>query len=127
MEGLDVESIVKQAVKEYEASMNSAAAAYMQEVRDLRHANESLRRRVDELVLGQRNTGDAIDDLALRVELQRQNVVDVDLAVDAMRGERARADERELTERLLGRTITERVGSFLYRHSLLVGIREVKS
>jgi hypothetical protein len=104
MEGLDVQSIVKQAISEYVAAeQNKTAPAHQAELQEERRRREQLERRVNELVEENKHSRQAAAEAerssAVRSELQRLGVAKIDLAFKAVQDGIVRADDGRLVAR----------------------------
>src|SRR5580704_949895 len=85
MEGIDVQSIVRQAVQEFVSSEQAKSEpAYQAQLLEERKKRESLERRLNELVeenkRSQQKAEEAERNSAVRAELQRLGVAKIDLA-----------------------------------------------
>ncbi len=104
MEGLDVQSIVRQAIQEYlAAEQNKSAPAHQAELLEERRRREQLERRVNELVEENKRSREAAAEAerrsAIRSELQRLGVAKIDLAYKAVEDGILRTDDGRLIAR----------------------------
>jgi hypothetical protein len=104
MEGLDVQSIVRQAIQEYvTAEQNKTAPAHQAELQEERRRREQLERRVNELVAenkrSQKVAAEAERSSAVRGELQRLGVAKIDLAYKAVQDGIVRTEDGRLVAR----------------------------
>src|SRR5579883_1236921 len=89
MDGIDIQSLVKQAVEEFVNSENAKSEpAYQAELREERKRREALERRLNEVVeenkRSQQKAEEAERNAAVRAELQRLGVAKIDLAYKAV-------------------------------------------
>ncbi|HLH19243.1 MAG TPA: hypothetical protein VKX45_18620 [Bryobacteraceae bacterium] len=104
MEGLDVQSIVRQAIQEYVAAeQNKSAPAHQAELLEERRRREQLERRVNELVEENKRSRQAAAEVerssAIRSELQRLGVAKIDLAYKAVQDGISRTEDGRLIAR----------------------------
>lgn len=104
MEGIDVQSIVRQAIQEYvTAEQSKSAPAHQAELQEERRRREQLERRVNELVEENKRSrqmaAEAERSSAVRSELQRLGVAKIDLAYKAVEDEIVRTDDGRLVAR----------------------------
>jgi hypothetical protein len=107
MEGIDVQSIVRQAIQEYvTAEQNKTAPAHVAELQEERRRREQLERRVNELVEENKRSRQAAAEAerssAVRSELQRLGVSKIDLAYKAVQDGIVRAEDGRLVARTEG-------------------------
>ena len=104
MEGLDVQSLVKQAIQEYvTAEQDKSAPAHQAELQEERRRREQLERRVNELVEENKRSrhvaAEAERSSAVRGELQRLGVAKIDLAYKAVQDGIVRTEDGRLVAR----------------------------
>jgi len=104
MEGLDVQSIVKQAIQEYvTAEQTKTAPAHQAELQEERRRREQLERRVNELVEENKRSrqvaAEAERSSTVRSELQRLGVAKIDLAYKAVQDGIVRSEDGRLVAR----------------------------
>lgn len=104
MEGIDVQSIVKQAIQEYvSAEQNKSAPAHQAELQEERRRREQLERRVNELVEENKRSrqvaAEAERSSTVRSELQRLGVAKIDLAYKAVQDGIVRSEDGRLVAR----------------------------
>ncbi len=104
MEGIDVQSIVKQAIQEYvTAEQNKSAPAHQAELQEERRRREQLERRVNELVeennRSRQVAAEAERSSTVRSELQRLGVAKIDLAYKAVQDGIVRSEDGRLVAR----------------------------
>ena len=104
MEGLDVQSIVKQAIQDYVAAeQDKSAPAHQAELAEERRRREQLERRVNELVEENQRSRDRAAEAerssSVRGELQRLGVAKIDLAYKAVQDGIVRTDDGRLVAR----------------------------
>lgn len=104
MEGIDVQSIVKQAIQEYvTAERDKTAPAHQAELQEERRRREQLERRVNELVEENKRSrhvaAEAERSSAVRSELQRLGVAKIDLAYKAVQDGIVRTEDGRLVAR----------------------------
>ena len=104
MEGIDIQSIVRQAIQEYSsAEQAKSEPAYKAELVEERKRREQLERRLNELVEENKRTrhvaAEAERSSAVRAELQRLGVAKIDLAFKAVQDGIVRTDDGRLVAR----------------------------
>lgn len=104
MEGIDVQSIVKQVIQEYvSAEQDKTAPAHQAELQEERRRREQLERRVNELVAENKRSrqvaAEAERSSAVRSELQRLGVSKIDLAFKAVQDGIVRTEDGRLIAR----------------------------
>ncbi len=104
MEGIDIQSIVRQAIQEYSSNEQAKSEpAYKAELQEERKRREQLERRLNELVeenkKSKRIAEEAERSSAVRTELQRLGVAKIDLAFKAVQDEVIRAEDGRLIAR----------------------------
>jgi hypothetical protein len=104
MEGIDVQTIVRQAIQEFVSSEQSKSEpAYKAELEEERRRREQLERRLNELVTENKRSRQMAEDAerssTVRTELQRLGVVKIDLAFKAVKDEIARTEDGRLVAR----------------------------
>jgi hypothetical protein len=104
MEGIDINSIVRQAIQEYSTSEQAKAEpAHKAELVEERRRREQLERRVNELVDENKRTRqvalEADRSAAVRAELQRLGVAKIDLAYKAVQDGIVRTEDGRLIAR----------------------------
>jgi hypothetical protein len=105
MEGIDVQTIVRQAIDEFVNQQQSRTEpAYKAELHEEKKRREQLERRVNELVEENRKSrhvaAEAERSSAVRAELQRLGVAKVDLAYKAVQDSIVRTEEGRLVAQL---------------------------
>jgi hypothetical protein len=104
MDGIDIQSIVRQAIQEF-ASHEQAKSepAYKAELQEERKRREQLERRLNELVEENKRSRQVAEEAerssAIRAELQRLGVAKIDLAFKAVQDGIARAEDGRLVAR----------------------------
>jgi hypothetical protein len=101
MEGIDVQSVVRQAIQEYVSSEQAKSEpAYQAELLEERQRRETLERRVNELVEENKRSRQVAEEAergsAVRSELQRLGVAKVDLAFKAVQDAIVRTQDGRL-------------------------------
>jgi hypothetical protein len=101
MEGLDVQSLVRQAIQEYVSQEQSKSEpAHQAELQEERRRREQLERRVNELVEENNRSRQLADEAerssSIRAELQRLGVSKIDLAYKALQNDIKRTDDGRL-------------------------------
>jgi hypothetical protein len=104
MEGIDIQSIVRQAVEEYaNAETAKSEPAYKAELVEERKRREQLERRLNELVEENKRSRQVAQEAerssAVRAELQRLGVAKVDLAFKAVKDDIVRTEDGRLVVR----------------------------
>ncbi len=104
MEGIDVQTIVRQAIQEFVSSEQSKSEpAYKAELEDERKRREQLERRLNELVAENKRSRQIAEEAerssAVRAALQRLGVAKIDLAFKAVKDEIARTEDGRLVAR----------------------------
>lgn len=104
MEGIDIQSVVRQAVQEYQsAEQAKSEPAHQAELLEERRRREQLERRVNELVEENKRSRQAADEAernsAIRGELQRLGVAKIDLAYKAVQDGVVRATDGRFVAR----------------------------
>jgi len=102
--GIDVASIVRQAIEEYtQRDRTRNEPAYKAELQEERRRREQLERRLNELVEENKRSRQIAEEAqtssAIRAELQRLGVAKVDLAFRAVREDIVRTDDGRLIAR----------------------------
>jgi len=104
MEGMDIQSIVRQAVEEYTSTEHAKSEpAYKAELVEERRRREQLERRLNELVEENKRSRQMAQEAergaTVRAELQRLGVAKVDLAFKAVQDDIVRAEDGRLVAR----------------------------
>ncbi len=104
MEGIDIQSIVKQAIQEYAtAEQSKSAPAHQAELLEERKRREQLERRLNELVEENKRSRQMAEEAerssAVRSELQRLGVAKIDLAFKAVQDGIVRTQDGRLVAR----------------------------
>jgi hypothetical protein len=104
MEGIDVQTVVRQAIQEYVSSeQQKSEPAYKAELVEERKRREQLERRVNELVAENKRSRQQAEEAerssAVRSELQRLGVAKVDLAFKAVQDGIMRTEDGRLVAR----------------------------
>jgi hypothetical protein len=104
MEGIDIQSIVRQAVQEFVSNEQAKSEpAYKAELQDERKRREQLERRLNELVEENRTSRKMAEEAerssAVRAELQRLGVAKIDLAFKAVQDGIVRTEDGRLVAR----------------------------
>jgi len=104
MEGIDINSIVRQAIQEYTTSEQAKSEpAHKAELVEERRRREQLERRVNELVEENKRTRQVAQEAdrssAVRAELQRLGVAKIDLAYKAVQDGIVRTEDGRLVAR----------------------------
>jgi hypothetical protein len=104
MEGLDIQTIVKQAIEEYAANEHAKSEpAYKVELHEERKRREQLERRLNEVVeenkLSRKQADEAERGSAVRAELQRLGVAKLDIAFKAVQDGIVRGGDGRLVAR----------------------------
>jgi hypothetical protein len=104
MEGIDIQTIVRQAVQEFVNNEHSKnEPAYKAELQEERKRREQMERRLNELVEENKRSRKAAEDAergsAVRAELQRLGVAKIDLAFKAVQDSIARSEDGRFVAR----------------------------
>jgi hypothetical protein len=104
MEGIDVQTVVRQAIQEYVSNeQQKSEPAYKAELVEERKRREQLERRVNELVAENKRSRQQAEEAerssAVRSELQRLGVAKVDLAFKAVQDGIVRTEDGRLVAR----------------------------
>src|ERR1700719_482566 len=104
MEGLDIQTIVKQAIQEYATNEQARnEPAYKVELQEERKRREQLERRLNEVVEENKRSRKLADEAergsAVRAELQRLGVAKIDLAFKAVQDGIVRGGDGRLVAR----------------------------
>jgi hypothetical protein len=104
MEGIDVQSVVRQAIQEFVNNEQAKAEpAQKAELQEERRRREQLERRVNELVEENKRSRKMAEEAerasAVRAELQRLGVAKVDLAFKAVQDDIVRSEDGRLVAR----------------------------
>lgn len=104
MEGIDIQSIVRQAIQEYaNAEQAKSEPAHQAELLEERKRREQLERRVNELVEENKRSRQLAEEAersaAVRAELQRLGVAKIDLAFKAVQDGVVRTQDGRLVAR----------------------------
>ena len=104
MEGIDVQAIVRQAVKEFVShEQTKSEPAYKAELEEERRRREQLERRLNEVVAENKRSHQIAEEAerssTVRAELQRLGVAKIDLAFKAVKDGIARTDDGRLVAR----------------------------
>ena len=107
MEGIDVQTIVRQAIDEFvHQEQSKTEPAYKAELQDEKRRREQLERRVNELVEENKRSRQIAEEAergaAVRAELQRLGVAKVDLAFKAVQDGIQRTGDGRLVARVEG-------------------------
>lgn len=104
MEGVDVQTIVRQAIQEFATHEQSKSEpAYKAELEEERRRREQLERRLNEVVAENKRSRQVAEEAdrnsSIRAELQRLGVAKIDLAFKAVKDGIVRAEDGHLVAR----------------------------
>lgn len=104
MDGIDIQSIVRQAIQEFTTQEHARSEpAYKAELQEERKRREQLERRLNEVVEENKRSRKAADEAerssAVRAELQRLGVSKIDLAFKAIQDGIVRSEDGRLVAR----------------------------